>query len=118
MSDINKYPEVELELLQKRVKELEIENIKYKTILEDNDLLEDVVHVTDAEAICIREIKILRELSEKGAGLTLEDVKLLDLLHKNLLLAQGKEIPKDDKKKNKSGPKEVADLLKIVTKDK
>ena len=113
MSDIKNYPEVELELLRKRLKEVELQNIKYKTILEDNDLLDGVSTVSDAEAICIKEIGLLRELSEKGAGLSLEDLKLFDILHKNLLLASGKEVPKEDKNK-KSGPKEVADLLKIV----
>ena len=108
------YPELdslEIERLKKKVAELEMELAKARTVIKDNDLEDQVSEVSDAEAICISEIKKLRIASDNGI-LTLEDIKILDLLHKNLLLAQGK--PVEEKKDKKKGAKSVAELLSIV----
>jgi hypothetical protein len=110
------YPELdnlEIKQLKKKVAELEIELAKAQTILKENDLLEKASQVSDCEAICANEIHKLRVASDNGI-LTLEDVKVLDILHKNLLLAQGR--PVEEKKDKKKGAKSVAELLSIVEK--
>lgn len=113
---LNNYPEVaiaEVERLKKKVSELEIELAKARAVLKDNDLEEEAASVSEAEAICANEIHKLKVASDNGI-LTLEDVKVLDLLHKNLLLARGK--PVEEKKDKKKGAKSVAELLSIVDK--
>jgi hypothetical protein len=110
------YPELdslEIKQLKKKVAELEIELAKAQTILKENDLLEKASQVSDCEAICANEIHKLRVASDNGI-LTLEDIKCLDILHKNLLLAQGR--PVEEKKDKKKGAKSVAELLSIVEK--
>lgn len=110
------YPELdslEIERLKKKVAELELELSKARSVLKDNDLEEEISNVSEAEAICINEIHKLKVASDAGI-LTLEDIKALDLLHKNLLLARGK--PVEEKKDKKKGAKSVAELLSIVDK--
>lgn len=113
---LSNYPEVasaEVERLKKKVAELELELTKARAVLKDNDLEEEVSNISDAEAICVNEIRKLKVASDNGI-LTLEDIKALDLLHKNLLLARGK--PVEEKKEKKRGTKSVAELLSIVDK--
>lgn len=110
------YPELdkfEIERLKKKVADLELELAKARAVIKDNDLEDEVTEISDAEAICISEIKKLKVASDNGI-LTLEDIKILDLLHKNLLLARGK--PVEEKKDKKRGAKSVAELLSIVGK--
>lgn len=109
------YPELdnlEIERLKKRVAELEIELTKARSILEENDLADELPTISDAEAICTSEIHKLKIASDNGI-LTLEDIKILDLLHKNLLLAKGKAVP-EEKGNKKKGAKSIAELLSIV----
>ncbi len=113
---MNTYPELdslEIKQLKKKVAELEIELAKAQAILKENDLLENAAQVSDCEAICANEIHKLKVASDNGI-LTLGDVKVLDILHKNLLLAQGR--PVEEKKDKKKGAKSVAELLSIVEK--
>lgn len=115
---MSSYPEldnIEIERLKRRINELEIELVKAKSILEDNDLIEDLPSISDTEAICINEIRKLKLASDAGI-LTLEDIKILDLLHKNLLLATGKVV--EHKKEKKRGVKTVAELLSIIDQSK
>lgn len=115
---LDNYPEVasaEVERLKKKVAELELELAKARAVLKDNDLEEEVSNISDAEAICTNEIHKLKVASDNGI-LTLEDIKALDLLHKNLLLARGK--PVEEKKDKKRGTKSVAELLSIVSEKK
>lgn len=110
------YPELdslEIERLKKRVAELEMELAKARSVLKDNDLEEEAANISEAEAICANEIHKLKVASDNGI-LTLEDVKVLDILHKNLLLARGR--PVEEKKDKKKGAKSVAELLSIVEK--
>lgn len=110
------YPELdslEIERLKKKIAELEIELAKARAVLKDNDLETEVPNISDAEAICSNEIRKLKIASDNGI-LTLEDIKALDLLHKNLLLARGR--PVEEKKDKKKGAKSVAELLSIVDK--
>ena len=108
------YPEldsIEIQKLKKRISELEIELSKAQKVLKENDLLENTSQVSECEAICANEIHKLKVASDNGI-LTLEDIKILDILHKNLLLAQGR--PVEEKKDNKKRKKSVAELLSIV----
>lgn len=104
---------LEIERLKKRVAELELELAKARAVLKDNDLEEELATISEAEAICANEIHKLKVASDNGI-LTLEDVKILDILHKNLLLARGR--PVEEKKDKKKGAKSVAELLSIVDK--
>jgi hypothetical protein len=113
------YPELdslEISKLKKRISELEIELTKAQEVLKENDLLDEVSQVSDTEAICTNEIAKLKVASDNGI-LTLEDVKILDLLVKNLLAIKGKSVP-EEKGKGKKGVKPVAELLSIVEKAK
>lgn len=108
------YPELdslEIERLKKKVAELEMELAKARAVIKDNGLEEESTNVSEAEAICMSEIHKLKVASDNGI-LTLEDIKILDLLHKNLLLARGR--PVEEKKDKKKGAKSVAELLSIV----
>ena len=60
---LDNYPEVasaEVEKLKKKVAELEIELAKARAVIKDNDLESEVTEISDAEAICISEIKKLK----------------------------------------------------------
>lgn len=103
---IKDYPEV-----QDTESDLRIKLAKYEQILIENDLLELVNKISDAEAICIREIQKLNELSATS-GLNIEDAKIFDILHKNLVLAREKSGSRKKGKKEKEVS--VADLLSIV----
>jgi hypothetical protein len=109
------FPEIEVERLKKRIAELEIALAKANSVLEDNDLSEEPAKVSDEEVICVSEIHKLRVASDNGI-LTLEDVKILDLLVKNLLAIRGKSVPEE--KPKKKGTKSVAELLSIVKEKK
>lgn len=116
LKDKNKYDsKPSEENIAKVLRELKEENSKlkleitqYKEILRENGL-EDSPSMSDAETICVNEICRLKELSE-GPGLTFEDTKILDILHKNLLMARGKETKPAKKDKKLS----TAELLSIV----
>jgi hypothetical protein len=113
MSIYSELDSLEIKQLKKKIADLEIELAKAQSILKENDLLEKASQVSECEAICANEIHKLKVASDNGI-LTLEDVKVLDILHKNLLLAQGR--PVEDKKDSKKGKKSVAELLSIVEK--
>lgn len=112
---IMSFPEIEIERLKKRITELEMELAKARSVLEDNDLVEEIPTISNEEAICISEINKLRIASVNGI-LTLEDVKILDLLVKNLLAIRGKSVTEE--KPKKKGTKSVAELLSIVKEKK
>lgn len=116
--DFQSYPELqalEITKLRRKILDLEVEVRKYRDILQENDLLDEVddSSISNEEAICLEQIKMLKELSDK-APLSLEDVKILDLLVKNLLAIRGKAPAEDSGKKKKKQTTTVADLLKIV----
>lgn len=111
---LENYPEVssvEIEKLKKRIAELELELAKARSVLEDNDLGDEVSSISNEEAICVNEIAKLKLASDNGI-LTFDDVKILDILVKNLLAIRGKAAP--EIKGKKKGTKSVAELLSIV----
>ena len=108
------YPELdslEIKSLKKKISELEIQLAKANSIIKDNGLEEETCSISDEEIICVNEIKKLKQASDNGI-LTFEDVKILDLLVKNLLEIRG-TLPQE-KKSKKKGVKTVAELLSIV----
>jgi hypothetical protein len=109
---IKDYPD--LQIIKEDESDLRIKLAKYEQILIENDLLELVNKISDAEAICIREIQKLNQLSATS-GLTIEDAKVFDILHKNLVLARERAGTRKKGKKEKEVS--VAELLSIV-KDK
>jgi hypothetical protein len=109
------YPELdslEIERLKKKVAELEMELAKARAVLKDNDLEEEAANISEAEAICANEIHKLKVASDNGI-LTLEDVKVLDILVRNLLAIRNNNT-ETDKKEKKKGKKSVSELLSIV----
>lgn len=94
----------------KRLLELEVLVMKYKKILEENELLEDVNKISDVESLCINELAKLKIISDNGI-LGLNEIKALDLLHTNLLRAKGQV---SDKEKKKGPVKTPAELLSIL----
>jgi len=104
----------EIKSLRKRIQELEVENTKLKKVLTDNDLADEIANIpeiSDEEFICVNEIKKLRTLSETGF-LEEAEVKMLDILHKNLRAIRGMSpMDKESKKLKKA---DVKELFKIV----
>lgn len=120
--DKDNFPELQettdLELLRtrKELLELKAKVAKYEEILKENDLLDAVPTISDTEALCVKQLAKYREVVDKGIPLSMEDTKIIDLLHKNLLLARGKSVPAEDgrKKKKKEDTVDVAKLLQIA----
>jgi hypothetical protein len=106
--------QIENKALRDRLKRLEMDVMKYKKIVEENDLDESEGFISDEEAICINEISKLKELS-MTVGLTKDDAMILDILHKNLRLARGQSV---DKKKRNAKPLDPSELFKIIEGDK
>lgn len=85
-------------------------------VLKENGL-EEVLpkEVEPAELICIKQIGLLQQLSDKGLPFATEDVKNLETLVKTLLAIRGKQVPSEEKAKPKKKQEaKVADLLAIV----
>jgi hypothetical protein len=96
------------EALERRIKELELENMSYKKTLEEYGITE-ASPITDVELICIKGIENLKAIAEVGM-LSKDDSMVLDVLHKNLRMARGQMEKKEPKGKAQS----VDELLKIV----
>lgn len=118
MEKIN-FPELEqssdLELLRtrKELAEMKVKVARYEEILRENELLDSVPVTSDTESLCVRELQRYNELSAKKVPLSLEDIKVIDLLHKNLLMARGKAVPVE-KKTKKEEKVDIGKLLKLA----
>ena len=88
------------------------ENAEMRKTLEEYGVVE-LSPITDVEYICMKGIEDLKKLAY-GMGLSQDDAKTLDILHKNLRQARGKLDTKIPKSKRKT----MADLLSIVEGDK
>ena len=84
------------------------ENAQMRKTLEEYGAAE-LSPITDIEYICVKAIEDLKKLVD-GIGLSQDDAKTLDILHKNLRQARGKL----DTKIPKSKVKSMADLISIV----
>ena len=80
--------EFEIITLRNEIEKLKNEVIKYKILLNEIDSEANPDIVSDEEVICIEQIRKLRENSGKRQ-LSTDEVKKLDILHKNLKLARG-----------------------------
>jgi len=93
--------------LKKELEELKEENYRLrKTLVEYG--IEEESSIDEVEYICVKGIEDIKRLAD-GAGLEHEDVKNLDILHKNLRMAR-----KIETKEPKGKAKSVGELLKIV----
>lgn len=97
----------------KQYNKLKIEYNKLELIVRENGLSDEVSKISDTEAICIDQIKRLKEKSLLHDFVE-ADAKVLDLLHKNLRMARGQVIEKDNNKKTKGLSNE--ELLEIAIK--
>lgn len=104
--------EFELSALKGEVEKLKNEVTKYKILLNevDSDASPDVV--SDEEAICVEQIHLLK-VKSRDRELNTDEVKRLDLLHKNLKLARG-ELSRINNKSavNKLSKDELAKIAK------
>lgn len=102
------------ELKDKELEELKAKVAQYEAILRQHDLLDTPVTISIAEQICLSQLEKYNEACKKGGVLTLEEVKIVDFMVKNLLLARGKTPPVEDKKKKKEDKVDLGKLLSIA----
>lgn len=81
----------ELKKLKEELKRLETENSKLKILLKEIDPEANVSSISDEEQICVEQIALLRKQSS-NRELTVDEIKNLDVLHKNLKLARGENV--------------------------
>lgn len=104
--------EFEISALRKKIKELELENTKLQILLKEINEDANPNMISDTEATCTEQIQKLKENSSKRE-LTTDEVKRLDLLHKNLKLARGENARVGAKSKvNDMSADELTDLVK------
>ena len=97
--------------LKKRIKELENKLTKYQITLKEIDEDADPNVISDEESICITQIFKLKVMSEERQ-LSLDEVRQLDILHKNLKLSRGES--ERFKSKSKAGKKSADELANII----
>lgn len=95
--------------LKTQIDELTKENITLKKILIDHGLTDIDYFIADVEFVCISQIAVLKELA-KNNELTPDQVRNLDILHKNLKACRTK-LDRVDKNQKDSDP---AVLIKLV----
>lgn len=71
--------------------------------------IEEEMHITNVEYICLKELDNLKHYAMNG-GLTSDQAKVFDLLHKNLRMARGNV----DKKEPPGKAMTEGELLKLV----
>lgn len=94
--------------LREEINNLKLENMKLNKTLEEYGITE-ISPITDVEYVCIKGIQDLKLLAD-SVGLTQDDSKILDTLHKNLRMARGKM----EVKTPKGAEKSVEELMSIV----
>lgn len=99
----------ELEALKSKICELEAEIDDLRKTLRVYGI-EDTEKVSDIEAICVKQLRLFREMSDSGIPLSNDDAKIVDIMHKNLKIALGKE----DKKVPKGKEYSIGELISIV----
>lgn len=94
------------------IQKLRIENAKMKLAIKTAEITDDTLSkISDAEAICIEQIMKLKEQSNVRM-FTGEDAKILDTLHRNLLMARGKL--ENSIKKSKAKNLSIDELVSIA----
>jgi len=94
--------------VKQEFEDLRKENLELKKTLWEYGI-EEVSHISDEEFICLSEINKLKKISEND-NLSEQEVRMFDLLNKNLRIIRGQTEKKAPKGKKMS----KADLLKIV----
>jgi hypothetical protein len=113
MNPEEKTPEIIIADLNRELKELKLENLKMQRVLEEYEIEGYTKDVSDTEAICMLQIRILLETAKIREFLP-DEVKNLESLHKTLKASRGEDYGKKPRKKEKKDPKE---LLKILQND-
>ena len=103
--------EFEVAALKTEIEKLKNELIKYKILLNEIDSEANPDIVTDEEAICVEQIRKIKENSSKRQ-LSTDEVKKLDILHKNLKLARGQDTR--IAARNQAGKMTAAELANIA----
>lgn len=102
-----------IENLTREVKTLQDENAHLKSILTSSvPVITSLTQLPDEELICLEQIKKLKEIASLR-DLSLDEVKKLDLLHKNLKLSRETQ---DQPKVVKKQEYPTAQLLEFVNK--
>ena len=99
----------ELKALREQISELEAEIDDLRKTLRVYGI-ENTEKVSDIEAICVKQLRLFREMSDSGVSLSNDDAKIVDIMHKNLKIALGKE----EKKTPKGKEYTVGELISIV----
>lgn len=81
----------EIKALRDEIEKLKNIVTKYQILMKEAGVESDTNLISDEEVICVREISRLKELSAERE-LSTDEVKKLDLLHKNLKLARGESL--------------------------
>lgn len=108
---IDSEKDFEIAALRNEIEKLKNEVTKYRILLNEIDEEANPDLVTDAESICVMEIRKLKVSSDKRE-LSTDEVKKLDLLHKNLKLARGENVRVGSR--SKAGKMSASDLAKIA----
>jgi hypothetical protein len=104
--------ELEIKALRNEVQKLTNQLTKYQILLKEIDEGADPSMVSDEESICVTQINRLRQASD-GRELSNDEVKNLDVLHKNLKLARGENIRVGAQNKTKKlSDKDLEKLVK------
>jgi len=104
----------ELEALQKRIAELEVENSRLKHVIVENELEEEIEGIdctSIEEVICTQGIRYIGSLVE-AQDFDKSDIQNFDTLYKTLRTIRGLTTPSTKKNKVTN----VSELLKIVGK--
>lgn len=110
-------PDLEVLRLRQEVLQLRNQLEEAQKILEENGLQEvGPRFVEPSEVVCVTQIDLLKQISDKKIPFTNEDIKNLEILVKTLLAIRGKSLVAvdDGKKKKKNESPDIAKLLSIA----
>lgn len=104
-----------MKMLADEVDRLKHENIKLKLAMSEAGIADEENKISNEEAICYEQIEMLK-LTSSERQLTVDEVKILDTLHKNLKLARGEN--SRIKKGSKLDKMSAEDLMKEIQEGK
>ena len=101
--------EEKVRVLLDKVSQLEKENLEMTIALEEAGICKEDVKISETEFICLQQLRKIKEQSEQRL-LDKDEVGIIDVLHKNLLIARGIPVVKKTKERKKS----KEELFKIL----
>jgi hypothetical protein len=102
--------------MQDEIEQLRLENSKLKIILTEAGIEDDALNkISNEEAICVSEIKKLRDKSNSPDSLTLNETKQLEIYVKNLKAIRGED--KRFKSANRTSKLTQDELIQIALED-